>query len=548
MADVDTIVIGSGAGGLTAAVALARAGQQVLVLEQHYLPGGWCHSFSLEGHQFSPGVHYIGGLNEEGAMRRIYEGLGMANDLVFHELNPDGFDHIRVGNEQFDIPRGRDAFADRLKERFPSEVYGIDAYFRTIQKLADQLSAGMGNHGILDAVTLPWRIRTILRHGFTSLDRFLDRFTNDQLLRAILSMQAGDHGVGPQEVPTVIHAAVQSHYFDGAWYPRGGAKAIPRAYIRQLRAHGGELRLRAGVAKILLENRRAIGVVLDDGTTIRAKSVISNADPAMTYGKLVGEEHLPASTRRKLDRGKWSLSALSLFLAADIDARAAGMDSGNLWYSKTRRIQDFYDLAERPGGLDGIDLPGAFLTCTTLKDPTKLIQNTHTFESFCFVNYGAFEKWARTRVDNRPEDYATLKAELTEKMLNTIDIMVPGLKERVTFAELWTPLTNEFYCGSHRGNLYGLHKTARQIGPFAFSVRSPIDNLYLCGASTLAHGVAGASFSGIAAAKQILGVSRREILSATGDLKLYPAERPEEWLDEANVSKDALAGTGSSVS
>lgn len=58
----DTIVIGSGVGGLTAALALARAGQRVLVAEQHYLPGGWSHSFSLAGHQFSPGIHYIGDL------------------------------------------------------------------------------------------------------------------------------------------------------------------------------------------------------------------------------------------------------------------------------------------------------------------------------------------------------------------------------------------------------------------------------------------------------------------------------------------------------
>jgi all-trans-retinol 13,14-reductase len=58
----DTVVIGSGSGGLTAALALARAGQQVIVLEQHYLPGGWTHSFSLDGYLFSPGVHYIGEL------------------------------------------------------------------------------------------------------------------------------------------------------------------------------------------------------------------------------------------------------------------------------------------------------------------------------------------------------------------------------------------------------------------------------------------------------------------------------------------------------
>src|SRR5512144_1362290 len=121
MRDVDTIVIGSGAGGLTAAVALARSGQKVLVLEQHYLPGGWCHSFSLEGYRFSPGVHYIGELGPEGASRRLFEGLGLGVDLSFYELNPDGFEHLIIGGERFDIPRGRELYEERLARRFPRE-------------------------------------------------------------------------------------------------------------------------------------------------------------------------------------------------------------------------------------------------------------------------------------------------------------------------------------------------------------------------------------------------------------------------------------------
>src|SRR5688572_24757521 len=121
MVDYDAIVIGSGAGGLATAVALANAGKKVLVLEQHYVPGGWCHSFTRGGHRFSPGIHYLGELHQGGRLRRIYEGLGVANDLSFFELRPDAFDHLIVEGEKFDVPKGRALLEDRLIARFPRQ-------------------------------------------------------------------------------------------------------------------------------------------------------------------------------------------------------------------------------------------------------------------------------------------------------------------------------------------------------------------------------------------------------------------------------------------
>lgn len=546
--DADAVIIGSGAGGLTAAVALAQAGKRVLVLEQHYLPGGWCHSFDLGGYRFSPGVHYVGELQPGGRMRAIYEGLGLGADLEFCELNPDGFDHVLVGRERFDIPRGKERFADRLAARFPAEREGIRAFLDTCGRLARELE-GLEAMRPWDLLLLPLRAPTVARWGLRSLEALLDAHVRDPLARAILSAQAGDHGLPPSLAPAPLHCSVMAHYFEGGWYPRGGGAAIPRAMIRALRRAGGAIRVRAPVERILLERRggrrRAVGVRLRDGSEVRAGTVISNADPHVTFDRLVGREHLGFRLRRRLDRTRWSVSALSLFLAVDMDLRGMGFDSGNTWRYEHADLEGIYRLGTDARALEAGEVPGLFVTVTTLKDPSKMRRGHHTIEAFTFVPWEAFRRWEGSPCGARPADYAALKRRLEDAMLRAVGRVIPGVEERVVFRELGTPLTNRHFVEASFGNLYGTEKSRFQIGPWSYPIRTEIEGLLLCGASTISHGVLGATLSGLIAAARALGCRTRDLLRGGGSaIRTYPSDRPEEWPEELRGKLARAAGAG----
>ena len=504
----DTIVIGSGAGGLTAAVALSNAGQKVLVCEQHGKPGGWTHSFKLEGHLFSPGVHYIGGLNPGEYLDKVFRGLGVSQDLKFYELNPDGFDHMIIGNDRFDIPKGKDNYMSRLIERFSDEEKGIRKLFAVIDDIGTLMSS-------ISRKKLPLTKLSKIKWLWKSGGELIYKHVKDPALRAILLGQAGDYGLPPSDVSAFVHLGIMRHYFTGGFYPKGGAISIAKAFVNALERAGSKIKQRTLVKKILFEKGLAVGIETADGDVYHSDNVISNADPQTTFIDLIGKDKLSRKLNKKLSSTRYSTSCVSLFLAVKMDLKQMGFDSGNYWFYENADIDKIYSLAQTDHIVHNKP-PAIFMTITSLKDPSKSKDGIHTIEAFFFTNYEPFKKWENEPKGGRSEEYNQLKSKIMDNMLEFLNERVPSIKDSIVFKNLSTPLTVKHYINSHAGNIYGTDKILKQIGPFGYTTKTEVPNLYLCGASTFSHGVAGVIGTGLQAAATILKCKKSTLLDQNG--------------------------------
>ncbi|MDO6819130.1 NAD(P)/FAD-dependent oxidoreductase [Zobellia sp. 1_MG-2023] len=544
----DSIIIGSGAGGLATAICLARAGKKVIVLEQHDVPGGWCHSFYLNGHRFTPGVHYVGLMAEGEATNDLYRGLGIANDLVFFRMNPDAYEHVRIGKERFDFPANLDLLIERLSSRFPEEKKQIHKYLHLTRKVSEELYSLPYFKGFWQKLTIPFKTKHFGKYGMFSVRKVIGWHIKNPLLKNILNIQCGDHGVQPKKVPFVLHSALMYHYFQGGYYPMGGGGALIKAMTNTLKKHGGELRTSTAVTKIVLEGnqqKKAVGVVLENGQQLYANTIVSNADVGITYNDLVGKENLSAKFQKKLANTKYSSTSLMLFLIVDMDLRKAGLDSGNIWMMPNKDTDDFYDSMLASDISKGDAFEGMFISCTTLKDPSSFDGKHHSIEAITLVDYKAFEMF-KNENQERSQEYLDFKELLMQKMINGLEKAIPGISKHIIQKDLGTPLTNKFYVNTTDGNIYGTEKSLKHIGPFAYKAKSEIKNLYLCGASILSHGVAGVSHSGVDTAAQILECDPDELKKPQEDqhIRIYDAEDSTdypEWMLKKIAVKTARA-------
>lgn len=520
--DLDTLIIGSGVGGLSAALCLARAGQKVLIIEQHKLPGGWCQSFKLKGFRFSPGLHYIGSLNKGGALYNLYKGLGLANDLVFYRMKPSAYEHALIDGEQFDFPNDFNALVSSLSARFPNEKQGIRNYLELVRTIGREIQLFSNLNSLGTKLVNLWKVRHLLKYHSCTVKSVCDKFIKDPVLKKVINIQYGDHGLPPGKASFLIHCGIMDHYFHGGFYPEGGARAIVKTTLRAIKKYGGEIITGQRVKRILLDEHKkntAIGVELANGEKIFAERVVSNADPEKTFLDMLGAENISQKLLDKLNKTNYSTSSLILFLAVDMDVRKAGLDTGNIWVMNGKKKDEdqlFDNLLQEDFDSDA-GFPQLFVSCTTLKDPAHFDGKHHTLEVIAFSDYKRFKEFEHKR-DSK--EYLELKEKIMAKFITSLEEIIPGIGKNIVMKELGTPLSNEFYVNSTKGNIYGTEKSTRQVGLGAYQPTTEIKNLYLCGASVTAHGISGASYSGVDTAAKILKCKNTDLIQANTEQQI----------------------------
>ena len=201
----DAIVIGAGIGGLTCAARLATAGLHVLVIDQHYVAGGYATTFRRTPWEFDVGLHYLGECHPGGLIPTILEECGVSSGVEFRPMSHD-LEDVRIGDTRFLVPGSFDDFQSRLLYRFPTEERGIDHYFQFLAE-TDRV---VGSPSLFETNGKPRAAAggVFREHAHHTLGQLLDACTSNSLLRAILGSQHINYGVIPGRVSAVSHTPI----------------------------------------------------------------------------------------------------------------------------------------------------------------------------------------------------------------------------------------------------------------------------------------------------------------------------------------------------
>ena len=285
----DTIVIGSGIGGLTAAAFLSKEGQKVLVLERHYTAGGFTHIFKRNGYEWDAGIHYVGEVQRPNSViRRMFDYISDGK-LQWADMGRV-YDRIIIGKKEYEFVKGVENFKEKLIGYFPEEKNAINQYvdlvFAVVKSMGSYYSSKVLPPSLARLLGGKMR-KKYLEFASKTTDEVLRSITQNETLIKVLTGQYGDYGLPPKQSSFAMHATVVRHYFNGGSFPVGGSSQIVQTIDPVIEKACGMILINAEVDKILIEKNKAIGVQMKDGRKFHAKNVVSSTGIFNTYEKLI---------------------------------------------------------------------------------------------------------------------------------------------------------------------------------------------------------------------------------------------------------------------
>lgn len=525
----DVVIIGAGHNGLVAAAYLAKEGYHVLVVERREEIGGSAGSAEIfDGYEVNVGAVDVGLF-----MPKIARDLELeSHDLHWLEA-PAVVNLLRPDGSAMTLWRDVEKTTQEIALHSERDAGKYPAFLRTLAKFTDvlegmMLAAAPSLPQLQAGELLPWlgtalKVKTLGKQDMMEFLRVLpmpaadwlgEWFESEPLKAAIGAGSVRGHALGPMSSGTAflllyhaMHAGQAG--FRASRFVHGGMGIFSEALATAARRFGVEIVAGKQVSKVIIESGRAAGIQIEGGLTVRARAVVSSADPRRTYFGLVGATNLPVGVVREVKnfrmrpsmaRVTLALNKIPEFLSADQSDALERLSGHNLICPSLEYLEQAYDDLKY-GRFSSH--PVLDFVIPTITDSTLAPTGMHLMD--VDVYYAPYELHNAT--------WDELREEFLETVIGMLETYAPGIRKSIAKTHLLTPADMESELGLTYGDIYhgqmGLDQLLmmRPVAGYG-RYRTPVENLYLCGAGTHpGGGVTGAP--GYNAAREILGELRR---------------------------------------
>ncbi|MGM9797630.1 MAG: phytoene desaturase family protein [Parabacteroides sp.] len=478
----DVIIIGSGLGGLLCAYLLARAGKQVLVLEQGRTPGGCMQSYQRQGLTYDTGLHYVGGLTEGQPLQRLFSYMGLM-ELPWQRMQPEGFDRVTLGERTFWFDQGYEAFARRMADYFPAERSAIRRYVELLQMTSrqelDLLRPGCDSTEQIDAL--------FARNAYDYLkEQFRDPFLIDILSGTSLKME-----LRKETLPLFTFLHGNSSYIESSWRLRGGGSQLVEMLCQGIRAQGGEILCRQRVTNLIERCGQLAHVRCSNGECYEADQFISDLHPTHTTYLVKRSTQMKMRYHQRIN----TLSNTMGMFTVSLTVRPRTYRYTN-WNRYIYTKPDVWQPPAADGTIDRL-----LISCRVPDDQGEYLRQIDLLTPSPWSLWKAYEKEGRHLPDS---PYLALKRQMATDCIEIASRFFPELQRTAKY-HASTPLTWQRYTSTPEGSAYGLRKDCNNPLLTFLSPRTPIPNLLMTGQSLVLHGVHGVAMTALLTCAELLG-------------------------------------------